>query len=188
MKQIITILLFIIAFALLVMLFSRPKGEPIPINKTTFTIDYTNYNMCIRHIKKYEGYSFYAYQVLPDTNWYVGYGFRAKDSLTTMSKMKADLVLIEYFNKDIEYCSKEYNIYGTQALGVANLTYRWGRGNLKKSKLHKALKEKNILNVFKHWSSINKFTTINEKGEKIKIEHTRINERMEFELRMYFNK
>ena len=175
MKQITSILLFIITFTLLVMLFLKPKGKPIAISQTIIKIDYADYLLAIEHIAHYESYSKYPYKY--KVKWYVGYGVETSDSITPISKERALEGLKTAFHQKLAIANKRYDVNSNKCLAVGLLMYRFGEGNLAKTKLHKHLLNNNTDSIRIEWSDINVF-----QGKP----HKKINERMEFELSMYF--
>jgi len=176
MKTRILILLQIILnlFVLIVIIVDKSNitiNEPF---EKVQLIDSTDYYSCIAHIKQYEGFESEAYQL--GDNYYVGYGFLCYEGMT-IDIIQANSKVKKIFNNKIEFAKRVYDVEDNQAFAIALLVYRWGRGNLLSSKLHKELLTKNPIGIYREWSEINKFQS------KF---HNKINERMEFEINMFF--
>jgi GH24 family phage-related lysozyme (muramidase) len=178
---VITLLIVIILMTVIygIMIFKYMNALEATILSVSVIIDYSDLDDAVAHIKKYEDFSSTPYQNLPDTNWYIGYGYQIpKDfPFTNITKQQGTELLMEVLTQKLDFVKRTYGFNGSKALAVAVLCYRWGEGNLIDSKLHKALLENDMIDIVLEWSNINKY---NGKDHKL------VNERMEFELRMFF--
>lgn len=179
--RIYLLLAIVVTQAIVFGIMIHKKNKQIESMKTTTSIiiDYSDLDDVIAHLKQYENFSSTPYQNLPDTNWYIGYGYQIpKDfPFTNITKQQGTELLMEVLTQKLDFVKRTYGFNGSKALAVAVLCYRWGEGNLIDSKLHKALLEDDMINIVLEWSNINKY---NGKDHKL------VNERMEFELRMFF--
>lgn len=132
------------------------------IEHPTITIDYTNWLMAINHIKQYEGYSATPYQLLPDSNWYIGYGYKMScaNQFNNITETIADSLMESTLLNKILYCNRVYSVNGNKALALGLVHYRCGRGLFRTFNLHRHLLSGNKDSIKKEWLDINKFDTI----------------------------
>ena len=175
-----TIFIVIISYIIGVYFYTKIDKQEVP-NQPVISIDFTNWLMAIEHIKKYEGYSSTTYQLLPDTNWYIGYGYRMKhkNQFNNITEVIGDSLMESILIDKIIYCNKIYNVNGNKALALGLVHYRCGRGLFRTFNLHKHLLSGNKDSIKKEWLDINKFDTIKP--------HKQTQERAVFEWNLYNN-
>ena len=172
----ITVVLFLSGVAL----FTKIDKQEVP-KQPVISIDYTNWLMAIEHIKSYEGYSDTPYQLLPDTNWYIGYGYRMthKGQFNNITEAIGDSLMESVLINKILYCNRVYDVNGNKALALGLVHYRCGRGLFRTFNLHKHLLSGNKDSIKKEWLDINRFDTIKP--------HKQTQERANFEYNLYNN-
>ncbi len=150
-----------------------------PIQPSVVVIDCTNFELAVKKIKEGEGFRSEIYQL--DGNNYIGYGYQVpKDYIKTITEKEADSLLRDILIKKIEYVSREYELYGNQALALGMLYYACKPSSIKKSRLHKQLKSENpdYEIVQDSWESFCYF-----KGKK----NNRMQDRRKFEYKLFKN-
>lgn len=174
------ICIVIISYIVGVYFYTKIDKQEI-INQPIILIDYTDWLMAINHIKQYEGYSSTPYQLLPDSNWYIGYGYKMtnKSQFNTITEEIADSLMESVLINKILYCNKTYGVNGNKALALGLVHYRCGRGLFRTFNLHKHLLSGNKDSIKKEWLDINKFDTIKP--------HKQTQERAVFEYNLYNN-
>lgn len=172
----ITVVLFLSGVAL----FTKIDKQEIH-KQPVISIDYTDWLMAIEHIKSYEGYSDTPYQLLPDSNWYIGYGYKMtdKNQFNTITETIADSLMQSILIDKIIYCNKTYDVNGNKALALGLVYYRVGRGLFRTFNLHKHLLSGNKDSIKKEWLDINRFDILKP--------HKATQERAIFEYNLYNN-
>lgn len=120
-------------------------------------------------IKEFEGFSEIAYKC-PAGYWTYGYGSRYKADGTPVksgdeiNKLGAEALLNDYLIKNVYTLFKEipYSLSQQQKDAICSLVFNVGKSSFVKSKLFKAIKEKDIEQIFRQWDWIK----INGKANK----------------------
>ena len=177
---IIAIFIIIVNYIIAIYFFTKTDIKEVP-KQPIISIDYTDWLMAIEHIKSYEGYSDTPYQLLPDTNWYIGYGYKMtdKEQFNTITEAIGDSLMESVLIDKILYCNRVYDVNGNKALALGLVHYRCGRGLFRTFNLHKHLLSGNKDSIKKEWLDINRFDTIKP--------HKQTQERANFEYNLYNN-
>ena len=109
-------------------------------------------------IKRYEGFKPQAYKC-PAGVWTIGYGTTVYPDGTPVKKgdqitqERAEAFLIDYIIKNIQpiFGKIPYTLTQSQEDAIASLVYNIGKGAFLKSKLFKAICEKNYPEICKQW-------------------------------------
>ena len=141
-------------------------------------IDYTTYNICIKHIKEYEGFRSEPYEL--DASWYVGYGQQTMDITTSMTEQEATLLLQDTFDWYITFVVNKYNVYGDKALALALLWYNVSPTAILSSNVNVLILEgsEDYMAIRDSWMSLCNF-----QGKP----HKKLQERRLFEVSLFFN-
>ena len=109
-------------------------------------------------IKKYEGYSSKAY-VCPKGVLTIGYGNTTWEDGTpikfgdTIDRKRAEKLLTEYIKKEVDPVFKKipYSLTDAQKDALRSLIYNWNLSGFLKSKLYKAICNKDLAEVCRQW-------------------------------------
>ena len=110
-------------------------------------------------IKKYEGLSLQAYKC-PAGVWTIGYGNTTHPDGTpvkqgdTISEVQAEAYLNDYLIKNVYpvFAKIPFTLTMWQKEALASLIYNWNAARFLKSKLYKAICEKNWAEVMRQWN------------------------------------
>lgn len=174
------IIICISTFIWFTYVFNNPIEKEQPQEQITneIVIDYTNYDLCINHLKEYEGLSLKPY--LLDGHYYIGYGQQIKNPSIDINQKEAERMLKETFDWYILFVNKKYDVYGDKALALALLWYNVKPSSILKSDLHYCIINdiEDAMRIRESWLSLCNF-----KNRK----HTKLKERRQFEVNLYFN-
>lgn len=117
--------------------------------------------MCYDIIKDYEGFSEIAYKC-PAGIWTYGYGSTTRPDGSpvkegdTITKETALALLTDYLIKNVYpvFTKIPYNLTNGQKQAIASLCYNIGTSAFTKSKLFKAICNKDVEGIFKNWDWI----------------------------------
>jgi lysozyme len=109
-------------------------------------------------IKKFEGYSSKAY-VCPKGVLTIGYGNTTWEDGTpikfgdTIDRKRAEKLLTEYIKKEVDPVFKKipYSLTDAQKDALRSLIYNWNLSGFLKSKLYKAICNKDLAEVCRQW-------------------------------------
>lgn len=112
-------------------------------------------------IIKWETFRQQAYKC-PAGVWTYGYGSTTKLDGTkvkqgdTITEPEAQRLMAVYLNKEVnQYLDKDFpDLQPNQREALQSLIYNWGYPNFRKSKLFKAIKNKDMGEIFKQWDVI----------------------------------
>lgn len=112
-------------------------------------------------IKRYEGFRPLAYKC-PAGVWTIGYGTTVYPDGTPVKKgdqiteERAEAYLNDYLIKNVRplFAKIPYTLTQNQEDAICSLVYNVGKGAFLKSKLFKAICEKNYEQIFKNWDWI----------------------------------
>lgn len=160
----------------------QPFVHKIVINK--IAVDAANYNMCLEHIKHYEGLSLTPYEL--DNRQYIGYGQQLdhtnKELLSGITEEYAEKLLKSTFDKLLLYNANKYHLEGKKLLAVTLLTYNIGVGKVNNEignelfHLKEGYNEYYEKQLFRKWSNLCHF-----QGKK----HPDLVKRRNFEINLF---
>lgn len=109
-------------------------------------------------IKKFEGYSSKAY-VCPKGVLTIGYGNTTWEDGTpikfgdTIDRKRAEKLLTEYIKKEVDPVFKKipYSLTDAQKDALRSLIYNWNLSGFLKSKLYKAICNKDLAEICRQW-------------------------------------
>lgn len=96
-----------------------------------------SYELTIEYIKKHEGFAGGKPYICPGGYKTIGYGhvIKKNESFTQLSKIQADSLLRDDFNKALKLVEKTTKIGGTRKLAIAHFVFTRGIGTFLRSEL-----------------------------------------------------
>ncbi len=140
-------------------------------------LDCYTYDMCIEHIKEYEGFRSEPYEL--DGSWYIGFGRQVHKTQTRITEEEATIQLQETFDWYIRFVVDKYNVHGEKALALALLWYNVSPKAILSSNVNVLILGGSTDNIAirESWLSLCNF-----QGKP----HVKLRERREFEVGLFF--
>lgn len=169
----------------ILLMFTLEVGNPTYAIPDLFVFSqYVKEKEVVSMIKKHESYVPHVYR---DSKGYaIGYGHRLlnNDTLTYVSELEAEELLLGDFNKIKTWVSGINELEGNQLLAVSCFTYNCGTVAYMESGLRRAIEKNDSAQVAKEWVRWCKYR--NKKGQ-LKISSGLL-ERRKTELALYYEK
>ena len=156
MKTNIILSIFACAVFITALVANRAHIAPKQDTTVNIVIDYTDYELCLSHIKEMEG--FRATSDSKEGQPLVGYGFSkwVYDG-KTITKQQADSVLRYHFDQKIRLAYQLTQLSGRKLLAVACLLYNLKPGSVEKSSLPGAIMRHDSTEIRNCWLSFSCF-------------------------------
>lgn len=179
-------LLFIVSILFLITHVKEGYIVEVPTLEKSYNItlrfDYTNYDIALEQIKKYEGLRLESYKLPGDDHYYIGYGHQYPTDPSNIDLEKAERLLRADFDQRLLYVSRTYFVTGNKALALAMIYYNVRPSSIRSSYMHEAIMTQKHL-LTNTWDTIG----ISQSWLSFDMNHKKMHERREFELKLFFN-